>query len=86
MGTFEELYERAKKVTDQLLAAAADDDEKQKKAIAQAIRTYRVGRKMTLDELALKLGVSKMQVIRWEQGKHMPNKLGLDRLQELKIL
>jgi DNA-binding XRE family transcriptional regulator len=86
MGQFEELYKRTKILTDQLYEAADTDREKRKIAIAQALKTYRLGNRLTQEDLAKQLGVSKMEIIRWEGEKTMPSSLALERLQERGII
>ena len=83
---FDTLYERCKKITDELFEAASEDKEKKKKAIAQKIKMYRIGKKMTQDDLAKKLGVAKMEIIRWENEKNMPSRLAKEKLKQLKII
>ena len=84
--TFWEIYKKCKKVTDDLIEAAKEDKEKQKKAIAQKIKVYRLGNKLTQDELAKKLKVAKMEIIRWENEKNMPSQLAVDKLKQEGIL
>ena len=87
MGSdFDKLYEKCKKVMDELLKAAGEDEEKNKKAIAQKIKSYRIGKKLTQDKLAEKLGVTKMEIIRWENARNMPSPLALERLKSLGII
>lgn len=86
MNKFWEIYKACKKLTDKLEEAAGKDKEKQKKAIAQQIKIYRLGNKLTQDELARKLGVTKMEIIRWEGEQYMPSKLALERLKELGVI
>lgn len=83
---FNELYERCKKITDELFNAAGEDKGKKKKAIAQKIKSYRIGKKLTQDELAKKLGVAKMEIIRWENAKNMPSQLALEKLKQIGIM
>ena len=85
-SNFDELYEQCKKITDELFMAAGEDKEKQKKAIAEKIKSYRIGKKLTQDELAKKLGVSKMEIIRWENAKNMPSQLAQEKLKKLCII
>ena len=54
--------------------------------IAQAIKSYRAKHSLTQRELADKLGVSAMQIMRWENNKTQPNILSTKALQALGVL
>ena len=54
--------------------------------IAQAIKSYRAKHSLTQRELADKLGVSAMQIMRWENNKTQPNILSTKALQSLGVL
>ena len=94
MIDFYELLEEMKKVQIKLDAAAEGDPEKErealeaaKKAIGAQILHYRKhGANITQEELAHRLGVTKMQIIRWEAGKNMPSKLAQEKMKELGII
>lgn len=83
---FSELYKELKKVTDKLLEAAGENKERQKTAIAEKIKAYRLGHKLTQEELANRLGVTKMEIIRWENEKNMPSQLAQDKMEQEGIL
>ena len=83
---FNELLERLIKKTDELFDMAGDDDDKIKNVISLKIKQYRARKKITQAELAKKMLVSKMQIIRWENGKNMPSKLAQEKMKELGIL
>jgi DNA-binding transcriptional regulator YiaG len=83
---FNELYELCKKKTDELFAAAGEDNEERKKAIALKVKTYRIRKRLSQAELAEKLCVSKMQVIRWEHAENMPSRLALERMKQVGIM
>lgn len=57
-----------------------------KDIIGKAIKRYRALNALTQEELARKLGIDTMQVLRWENGKTAPNKLSTRVLREFKIL
>lgn len=57
-----------------------------KKFVAQAIRNYRLRNSYTQEELALKIGTSPNQIMRWETAKTLPNKMSSRVLVDLKIL
>ena len=97
---FWEIYQKCKAVTDELFEAAGEEEEKLQKAIKQKkeadknlqkiigsrIKSYRVGEGLTQEELAKKLGVTKMEIIRWEKGVNMPRQGIKDKLEALNIL
>lgn len=50
--------------------------------IGSAIRKYREDHKLTMLGLAYKLGVSRMQIHRWETGKSVPGTLSIRLLRQ----
>jgi DNA-binding transcriptional regulator YiaG len=60
--------------------------EHEKLLIAGKIKAYRVIYKLTQEELAKKLDIPKLQIIRWESGKNMPNRWALKKLKEERII
>lgn len=54
--------------------------------IGRKIRDYREAHHLTQKELAKELGVAKMEVLRWENGKNDPNKTAVLKLKEKGIL
>ena len=83
---FNELLEHLIKKTDELFAIAGDDEDKIKKAISLKIRQYRAHERITQAELAERMLVSKMQVLRWENSKSMPSKLAQEKMKQLGII
>jgi DNA-binding transcriptional regulator YiaG len=63
-----------------------DSKAKQRGIIAGKIKAYRVEHNMTQAELANKLGVPKLQIIRWEGSGNLPNSLAKSKLKEVGIL
>lgn len=55
-------------------------------SLGSRIRKYREDHKLTMFGLAYKLGVSRMQVHRWEKGKSIPGKLSLRMLRQKGVL
>ena len=49
--------------------------ERLKKKIAVCIKSYRILHRMTQEELAVKIGAGRIQVIRWEQRKNVPHEI-----------
>lgn len=94
MIDFYELLDKVREAQKQLREAAEGDREKEKqlaeeekKTIGAQILHYRKHvEKLTQEELAQKLGVTKMQVIRWEAGGNMPSKLAREKMKEMGIL
>ncbi len=68
-------------------ALAKDEEEaKLKYIIAQKLRLHRATNHLTQDQLATKLGVNRIQIIRWEQGISKPQKLLMQLLKDRGIL
>ena len=83
MTNRDELIEFAKKFRETKIDFNKDGEmsvEHEKLLIAGKIKAYRVIYKLTQEDLAKKLGVPKLQIIRWEGGKHMPNTLAMAKL------
>lgn len=57
-----------------------------KEYVGSAIRKFRAANNLSQQQLANKLGISNMQIMRWENGHTMPNLLAMRALRELKIL
>ncbi|MDP8212788.1 MAG: helix-turn-helix transcriptional regulator [Candidatus Zapsychrus exili] len=83
---FWKIYKECKAHTDELLEVAGKDKEKQRKTYARKIYDYRKAHDLTRDELAKKLKVSKMEILRWENAKHMPSELAIDKMKQVGIL
>lgn len=97
---FWEIYKKCKVLTDELFEVAGEEKDKLQKAIEQKkeadknlqiiigrkIHSYRTGEGLTQEELAKKLGVTKMEIIRWEKGANMPRQGIKDKLKALDIL
>ncbi len=81
MVKFKELYESVQKQLKELEKAAGDDKKKQMLTIGQKIHFYRIKNKLTQDELARRLGVGRIQVIRWEQGNNIPSPIAVRLLE-----
>lgn len=69
-----------------MFEVAGDNKEKQKIVIAEKIKGYRLEHKLTQEELAKKLDVTKMEIIRWESERNMPSKLAQYRMKQEGIL
>jgi len=84
--SWEKILKDAQAITGTLREVAGDDKEKQKHAIGVSIRVYRLGNKLTMEELAKRLGVTKMEIIRWEKARNLPNKTKLELLRKEGII
>jgi DNA-binding transcriptional regulator YiaG len=62
------------------------EDGRIKELVSLRVKAYRLEYKLTQSELATQLGVDRMQIIRWESGKHKPGKLALKMLKEKRII
>lgn len=87
MENFGELYEDILKSLKRYEQGSLEEEKsKFKKSLAVKVRAYRIKHNLTQEELAKKLDVPRMQVIRWESAKHMPGKTARKKLISLKIL
>ena len=77
-----EINERLKK----LALLAEGDREKEMKVYALKLKFYREKNKLTQAELAKKLGVDTMAIIRWEAARVMPSQLSILRFKQEGIL
>jgi DNA-binding XRE family transcriptional regulator len=77
-----EISERLKKLD----ALSKGDRKKEMQAYAIKLKFYREKNKLTQAELAKKLGVDVMAIIRWEAARVMPSQLSILRFKELGIL
>ena len=90
MNDFYKLLEKLKKVRIDTWDAAKGDPEKEKlveaedKKIlgAEVLHNRKHVLRLTQEELAQKIGVTKMQIIRWERGDSMPSKLAKEKLKK----
>lgn len=69
-------YEQEKEKTDKEI----------KEEVSLQLQLFRRKHGLTLDQLAKEIGVSKIQVIRWEKQISKPNQIAILRLKDLKIL
>jgi DNA-binding XRE family transcriptional regulator len=61
-------------------------DEEVKERVSARLKAYRKEYQKTIEEVAQKVGVTRMQIMRWEACKSKPSKLAQQRLKELDIL
>ena len=57
-----------------------------KNDIAIKLKFYRAKHKLSQDELAAKLGVTRRQLVRWEARANKASNLAIQKMKELKIL
>jgi transcriptional regulator with XRE-family HTH domain len=51
--------------------------------LAQVVRSLREGLGLTQQELAVRLGVALPTISRWENSRHTPSRLALDKIEAL---
>ena len=86
MSDFNELLADIKKKLKELDEAAGENREKKCLVLAEKIKFYRKASHYTQEDLAKKLYVTKMAIVRWESGKVMPSESNLARFRELGII
>jgi len=86
MSEFDDLLAHIQKKLKELDEAAGEDKKKRQLAIAERIKFYRGANHFTQEDLAKKLFVTKMAIIRWEKGEVMPSESNLARFKELGIM
>lgn len=78
----QEINDRIKRLSQ----LAGEDDAKKVKAYAMMLRAFRAKNRLTQDDLAKKLEVNKMTIIRWEGMKSMPSQPYLKLFREMGII
>jgi DNA-binding XRE family transcriptional regulator len=63
-----------------------NNDDAIKGMVAAKLKLYRAEFRKTIDEVAQLVGVSRMQIMRWEARKSKPSQLAIQKLKELKII
>lgn len=87
MDQFKGLYEHiVQKLKEWEESSAEDESEKLKKKVKIALKAYRLKNRITQDQLAAKLGVPRMQVLRWESGAHAPRGMAQKILRDAGII
>jgi len=86
MSDFKELLTHVQKKLKELDEAAGDDKHNKQLALAERVKFYRKANHLTIEELAKKMYVTKMAVIRWEKGEVMPSELTMARFREIGVL
>lgn len=62
------------------------NSENEKLFLAAKLKAYRVIYKLTQEALAKRIGLPKLQIVRWEGCKNMPSKMALEKLRREKII
>jgi len=87
MAEFNALYDSIiKQLEDWEKRSSTDATSKLKKKVAAKIYAYRIKHGLSKSGLAEKLGVTRLQIIRWEGAKHKPSNLAIRMLEEKKII
>ncbi len=79
-------YDKILKAIEKLEKEAGSDMKKNMKVLAAKLKLYRTKKRLSQDQLADKLHVSTMSIIRWENAKTIPNQIAVEKMKELKIL
>jgi transcriptional regulator with XRE-family HTH domain len=74
------------KINDHYLQGDTLTDEKLKEYVSLSLSNYRKDQRLTFEELAKKVGVSRMQIMRWEKLISKPGTLALEKLVNLEII
>lgn len=85
MSEFSELLDAINKHLSRLDELAKGNKAKEMIALGRKIRLYRSKRNMSQEELAKKLFVTKMAIIKWEMGRAKPSESNMQRLEKLGI-
>ena len=86
MDEFNKLVTEINERLNKLASLAEGNREKQMKTYALKLKFYREKNKLTQAELARKLGVDTMAIIRWEAARVMPSQLSVLRFKQEGIL
>jgi len=85
MSEFTELLDAIHKQLSRLDELAKGNKANEMLALGGKIKLYRKTCKISQEELAKKLFVTKMAVIKWEMGRAMPSESNMQRLRGLGI-
>jgi len=86
MDRFNELLAEIHQRFEELEKLSAENQKRRQIVLAERIKHYRMANNLTQTELAKKLYVTKMCVIRWEKGEVMPIESNFVRFRELGII
>ena len=85
MTEFNQLLNQIKKDIKRLDELAKGDRKKETVLLGEKIKMHRKANRLTQEDLARKLYVTKMCVIKWETGRSTPSGSSMQRLNELGI-
>jgi DNA-binding XRE family transcriptional regulator len=86
MNDFSELYDAIVKGVREYEKKAKDKREARAKMIPQLLRLYRAKHGLSKEALAKELGVTRMEIFRWEKGTNVPGEDAMRKLEERKII
>ena len=86
MSTFDELYDKIMKAVREYEKIAEDKRKARAKMIPQRLRMYRAKHGFSKEALAKELGVTRMEIFRWERGDNVPGEEAMRKLEEKKII
>ena len=78
--------EIVKKINEYEELAKSEQDSKIKYIVQHRLRLYRAKNSLTQNQMAAKLGVNNLQIIRWEQGCFKPQMWAMRLLEEHDII
>ena len=84
MNRLSVLFRELKKIQDEIEAVIREGKESkegiQKPLFASKVKAYRIKNNLSQEELAKKLGVGRLAIIRWENAKSLPSGLAMEKL------
>ena len=86
MSDFAELYEAIVKAVLKYEAKAEDKRKARAKIIPELLKTYRAKHGLSKEALAKELGVTRMEIFRWEKGNNVPGEKAMKKLEKKKIV
>ena len=86
MSDFSKLYEAVVKAISEFELEAEDKRKARAKMIPHLIKVHRIRHGLSKEALAQKLGVTRMEIFRWEKGDNMPREEAMKKLEDKKIV
>jgi DNA-binding XRE family transcriptional regulator len=86
MTDFRKLYDAVIKAISEYEEEAKNERQKRALMIPQQLKLYRIQHGFSKEALAKRLGVSRMEIFRWENGHNVPGEDKMRQLEEMKII
>ena len=86
MTDFNKLYDAIVKAISEYETKAQDKREARAKMVPQLLRIYRAKHGISKEALSKELGVTRMEIFRWERGYNVPGEEAMRKLKEKKII